>query len=41
MKAISGSVVLVLAFAGVFALEIVTHSVGNDVALLKTWGAPR
>jgi rhomboid protease GluP len=40
MKAISGSVVLVLAFAGVFALEIVTHSVGNDVALLKLGALP-
>src|SRR5216117_3554904 len=40
MKAIPGSVVLVLAFAGVFALEIVTHSVGNDVALLKLGALP-
>jgi membrane associated rhomboid family serine protease len=40
MKAIKGSVVLVLAFAGVFALEIVTHSVGNDVALLKLGALP-
>ena len=40
MKATPGSVVLVLAFAGVFALEIVTHSVGNDVALLKLGALP-
>jgi rhomboid protease GluP len=40
MKATLGTVILVLAFAGVFALEIVTHSVGNDVALLKLGALP-
>ncbi len=40
MKATPGSVALVLAFAGVFALEIVTYSVGNDVALLKLGALP-
>ena len=40
MKATPGSVVLVLAFVGVFALEIVTQSVGNDAALLKLGALP-
>src|SRR4029077_651471 len=40
MKATLGSVVLVLAFAGVFALEMLTHSVCNDVALLKLGALP-
>ncbi|PYK12695.1 MAG: hypothetical protein DME65_03605 [Verrucomicrobia bacterium] len=35
-----GTIVLVVALLGVFALELATHSVGNDRALLKLGALP-
>src|SRR5437879_1734850 len=35
-----GTIVLVLALLGVFGLELATHSVGNDSALLKLGALP-
>jgi rhomboid protease GluP len=40
MKASPGSIVLVVALAGVFGVEIATHSVGNDALLLKLGALP-
>jgi membrane associated rhomboid family serine protease len=40
MKASPGSIVLALALAGVFGVEIATHSVGNDALLLKLGALP-
>jgi len=40
MKASPGSILLVVALAGVFGVEIATHSVGNDALLLKLGALP-
>ena len=40
MKASWGSVFLVIALVGVFGIEMATHSVGNDAALLKLGALP-
>jgi len=40
MKDSPGSIVLVVALAGVFGVEIATHSVGNDASLLKLGALP-
>ena len=40
MKASPGSIVLVVALAGVFGVEIATHSVGNDALLLRLGALP-
>jgi membrane associated rhomboid family serine protease len=40
MKASPGSIVLALALAGGFGVEIATYSVGNDASLLKLGALP-
>lgn len=40
MKASPAIIVLVIALAGVFGIEIATHSVGNETALLKLGALP-